>query len=168
MDLKTLPSRVTSLDVIPARYRIAYFDDERRGDFYLDMRIARVVSEGDSEIARLNNEIAKIARERAALEATQRYGAASRALVDEVLQAGINPKMANAVAALISETVEFEAEDTDSSEIVLARTSVGVKSLGALVGDFLMSDEGAAFRSKADATGSNYFASLVAEIKCAR
>lgn len=168
MRLQYLPKRVRDLAAVPEPYRIAYVEDDDTGDHVLDLRIFAVVQKGESQIANLKHQIKTLAAESAAFETQRRQGAAMRQLQFEIEEAGVNPKMAPAVAALIAEGVTFEADGAGSGETAVARTPVGLKSLGALVTDFLLSDDGAGFRPPRSAPDEGRFAAMVADLKRAR
>lgn len=160
-----LPKRVTDLTAVPELYRIAYVEDDDTGFHILDLRIFDVVRKGQSTIADLNHKIKTLAAERAAIEAKQHQGTAMQQLQTEIEQAGVNPKMAPAVAALIAEGVTFEA---GNGATAIARTPVGIKPLAALVTDFLLSDDGAGFRPARSAPDEGRFAAMVADLRRGR
>lgn len=105
----------------------------------------------------------KLARER-----TARQDAALRAAVAQELDhAGVDRKWRSAAAALLLEDMdfEFEAAPDGDAEVPIAKTPTGLKSVGALVADFLHSSDGAPYRPTRSTAGDGYFAAMVAELK---
>jgi hypothetical protein len=163
-----LPTRVADRKSVPESYRIAY--EKRAHGYLLDKRIAHVVYEGEREVAELKAKIAGVRAEMDAIQAGTRKRTIMRNLELEAEAAGIRPKLCRAVAATLSEGVEFEIEGSMDGvgEVVIARTEQGLKSAGALVRDFLLSDDGAGFRPPRSAPDEGRFTAMVESMKRAR
>lgn len=178
MTMATTPHLPATVDAaglarIPEPYREAYIDYDDAGQRYeKNDRIVAYVTSQLTEIERLSADIAatkatsdaEIARLRKERDDDDINGSLHAALA----RRGVNPKLVNAAAALLRNTVLFEVEDNDYGE---GRTVVGrtrenfLVSADGAVESFLLSDEGAPFAPASDKTGDSYFTSMIAEMK---
>lgn len=169
-----LPARTRKLSTIPGVYRSAYIEDGRTGDFHLNRAILAVIVDGEAELARLRGEYERETADRdqkLARERTARQDAALRAAVaHELDRAGVDKRWRSAAAALLLEDTEFEFEAAPNgdAEVPVAKTPTGLKSVGALVADFLLTPDGAPYCPARSTAGEGYFAAMVAELKRGR
>jgi hypothetical protein len=148
------PSVVLSLSDVPEEYRPMYAHrPDMAGKFALTAEGRELRDWAMAEVQRIKTEAAdkraKLESEIATMREERRTEAITSALTQALTRAGVRERLQPAAAALIQKTHKFEIDDPQDggSRVVLGHSDFGLVAPDDVVGRFLESDDGAAFRN---------------------